>query len=366
MRTDHAARPLQLSGVMSPRRLLVLAFAALQLTACASTIDGITQRSTRSSTQVVVDEMTDKQTQDKIANNLDEAALEELSRRVAANAVDGAVVALEDPERRARVAHALEGVALPTGIAKIDDREVAEAVQTAMATSMGAMGEIDRAKVRGLVHDVVDEAVRTAFRTAREETQGFDPNTAIGAAAREIGKQASLGFQDAVDETARREKQGLIPDGESAVLLAAAQAAERYNTWTIIAMSGLAAVALALIVLAVLFWRRSRVQRAELEQRDEALLLVTEAMQENDGRPWSPELRDALSASIRDQARREEARRLLREHRESRNPTAPEASSARPAAAAAPRAAAAEGPSSRRRPAFPLLGDGEPVPSLRF
>lgn len=347
---------------MAPRGLPVLALAALQLTACASTIDGITQRSTRSSTQVVVDEMTDKATQQKIANTLDEEALEELSRRVAANAVDGAVVALEDPDRRARIAHALEGTAMPTGIARIDDREVAEAVQTAIATSMGAMGEIDRAQVRGLVHDVVDEAVRTAFSAAREEMEGLDPRSAIAPVARDIGKQASFGFQDAVDETARRQKRGLIPDGEGAVLLAAGQAAERYNTWIIVAMVGLGAVAIALVGLAILFWRRARVQRAELEQRDEALLLVTEAMQESDGRPWSPQLRDALSASIRDKARRDEVRRLLREHRESRSPGPPAAPPASPPA----RAAAPEGPDSRRRPAIPLLGDGEPVPSLRF
>jgi hypothetical protein len=264
------------SPVSGPRNGLVGVLLALALTSgCAGMLDDAVRTSTTAAVQTGVEEATEPALQRRVADSLDPEALETASRRITAAVVDGGVAAFAEPGRRERVAGALRGIDLPAAIVRIDDRTLAGAVDTTVA----AMGKhFDRATVRLLVHDLVDEAVRSSVVAARDELSDTEGNErALGGIARLIAKEATLGFQDAVDQARHEREAGISARGDGGVLVAAARAAESYGRVAVAALVGLAILGVGLIGLVVVMFRRSRLLRRELELRDQTLLRLTEA-----------------------------------------------------------------------------------------
>lgn len=209
-----------------------------------------------------------------LAEGVDPQAVELLAERVSGSVVDGTLRALADPARREALRDATGGLRLPLGIEHLDDVSVVRAADGAVAA---AIRHIDDEQVRAWARSAVDEAVRTAFTAGRDELGGLaDPGTeGLGRATREVAKQATLGFQDALDEIRRERESGAKSEDEGSILFAASKAVESgeviLDVWRVsLIMTGIA-------LLLAIGWavHRSRVHRQELAQRDEALLRLT-------------------------------------------------------------------------------------------
>lgn len=242
-----------------------------------------------------VDGVTDKANQQKLANGIDEAAVEKIAERLSGKIVDGTMKSLSDPERRKLVADTLEGVRVPIGmeggmdvrVASIDAEAVAGAVDAALGK---ALERVDETQMKGIVHGIVDEAVRTAFASARDELNksGKPTESQVASLTRSLSKEATLGFQDAVDEARRARDEGEKGPGEGSVLWAASRAAESGNTLLDVWKISLMVVGLALIGGFVWAVRQHRTHRRELLQRDEALALLTKKVEESTRRSAVP------------------------------------------------------------------------------
>lgn len=247
-----------------------------------------------------VEGVADPVNQRKLADGIDEAAVEKIAERLSGKIVDGTMRALSDPERRTAVAETLKDVRVPVaiegsmdiGLARIDPKAVAAAVDAAMGK---ALERVDDKQMRGVVHGIVDEAVRTAFSAARDEMKSAGPTEdQVASLTRSVSKEATLGFQDAVDQARRARDDGETQEGESSVLWAASRAAESGNTLLDVWKISLAVLGLALVGGLIWAVRQARAHRRELLQRDEALALLTRKVDEQ---PLAPRVSESESAS---------------------------------------------------------------------
>jgi hypothetical protein len=299
-RGDFAGTPAAtIADVMQLPYGLVLALALASGLASAGCIGPAAREAAHAAAPAMVDGavegVADKDNQRKLANGIDEEAVEKIAERLSGKIVDGTMQALSEPERRKLVAEAFRDVRVPIGmegamdirVATIDPQAVAGAVDAAMSK---ALERVDETKMKGLVHGIVDEAVRTAFSSARDELQKSETPTQnqVASLTRTISKEATLGFQDAVDEARRSRDQGETQPGEGSVLWAASRAAESGNTLLDVWKVSLLAVGLVLIAGFVWAFRQHRTHRRELLQRDEALALLTKKVEETSRRSSAP------------------------------------------------------------------------------
>src|SRR5690606_2586286 len=131
----------------------------------------------------------------------------------------------------------------------IDPEMVEEATEKTVSGSMdgmvAALSEEERqeqlaAAMRPLVASLVDSSVDSALN---------DENLAR---IRELAKQATLGFQDAIDEVQEQKEEGTIPQDEGNVLTAADEVAESGDV--VLYVLGALALVLALLLIAGTWW----------------------------------------------------------------------------------------------------------------
>ncbi|MCK9462456.1 MAG: hypothetical protein M0R80_22775 [Proteobacteria bacterium] len=233
--------------------------------------------------------MTDPQTQRRLVDAVDEGQIETVSARLSAGMVDGMLDTLEDPARKARLEAIVNGLvenASGTLVDSMFEHALEDKVQARM-----------RAAMRATTIDLINatfETIGSNMGSAEERTQ------AMGAVAHEISKQVTLGFQDALDDTRRDRASGAMPKADGALLIAAGNASATGGRilWTL--GIGLAVVALMTIITLIWAIRKNRLRRSELAQRDDALLLLTEAIKSTATRPGADELHTALKTSLRD------------------------------------------------------------------
>jgi hypothetical protein len=161
----------------------------------------------------------------------------------------------------------------------------------------------------------VTDLITVIFETIDTKTGSSEGRSnAFGAAAHDIAKQATLGFQEALDDTRRERASGTMPQEDGALLIAAGDASRTGNRilWTL--GIGLGAVVLGLVITLIWAIRKNRLRRSELQERDGALLLLTEAIKTTATRPWADEFNTVLKTSIRDRAGGEHIRKVLGEH----------------------------------------------------
>jgi len=182
-----------------------------------------------------------------------------LTRQVARNATPAAVesgmkTAMSDENQQAAVQ-------------AIDEERVAEATEKlASGTTDGlvkALNDEERQeRFAQAMAPMVTTLVDSAMETALSEQQL--------ARIRELAKQATLGFQDAIDEVKTLKEQGAIPQDKANVLEAANDVAE--TDVTLYLIGGLAAALFLLLVVGtILALRKKRKYDLEGKQRDQAL-----------------------------------------------------------------------------------------------
>ena len=246
--------------------------------------------------------LADPDTQRQMVAAIDEGRVKAVSARLSAAILDGLLDTLEDPTRRKRLEAIVEGLTRTAAGAAVDS-------MLAQVLDGKVQGEM-----RLAIRTAVTDLIATIFDTVGSKMGSAEErNKAFGAAIHEIAKQATLGFQDALDDTRRDRASGKILKEDGALILAASSASRTGNRilWTL--GIGLAVVALGLAITLIWAIRKNRLRRSELAQRDGALVLLTEAIQSTATRAGADEFHLALKTSIRDRAGGEHIRQVLGE-----------------------------------------------------
>lgn len=298
---------------MEPRTCLLALVVASSSIGCAGILKDTAKEVTPSVVSGAVSGLAQPDTQRDLLAITDQARVEALTKNVTGGLVDGmldtledparaqreqeladrlfesALASLEDPKRRARVEALVGGIAGSAVGAAVD------------STFSHALDERVQQRMRAVMRDTVGDLVGVVFSSVRAEMGTSEARQKeLGALARELSKGATLGFQDALDEAKRQHAAGEVPKSDGALLIAAGDAASTGSRIGWMLLLGLGSIALALLLALVWAVRKNRSRRAELIQRDEALLLLTEAIQSTATEPWSAELRAALDRSMRD------------------------------------------------------------------
>jgi hypothetical protein len=248
---------------------------------CGAAAADLLRQATPAGIEGAVEATTDPALQQKIVDSIEPERVAEGTEALTAGMTDGVLDALEEPRRQQRIAGAMNAAVGGTLDAALSS-----------ALSEGNQGRV-RQLVRGMVHD----AVSTSFQTARAEMQGGDT---LGASVREVTKQATLGFQDAIDETRRKKESGAMGEDEGNVLSAAGKAAEEGGRALTIAGVGLGVFAIILLLVIIWAVKRRRSHRQEVADRDAALELLAETIKATKDEDWSPELQASLRRAARE------------------------------------------------------------------
>ena len=253
---------------------------------CSAMMRSIAKEATPAVVSGVVAGVSDPNTQRQLVAAIDEERMTALSARLSAGVVDGLLDTLEDPTRRKRLEVIVRDL---TSDCSSFCRRLASFAGTRCKNSVarrpfaGGSNVGDRRYCR--------HQNRSVWRGRSE---------ALSAAAHEIGKQATLGFQEALDETRRQRESGEMAKSDGALILAASSASLTGSRilWTL--GIGLGALAAGLAITLIWAIRKNRLRRSELQQRDDALLLLTEAIQATAADPGTDELHKVLKTAIRE------------------------------------------------------------------
>lgn len=201
------------------RTLFCVAALLFAVSGCGGMTRQVVRNATPTAVQTGLATATSDESQDMIVESLEPERVEEATERIAAGTTDGLVNALGEEERQERLTQA----------------------------------------VAPMVSSMVDTAINQALNDENLER------------VRALAKQATLGFQDAIDEVKTQKDDGTIPADKGNVLEAVNDVAESGDV-TLYALGAVAALlALVLIIGAVLAVRRKRKYEYEASLRDKAL-----------------------------------------------------------------------------------------------
>lgn len=303
----------------------MLAFLVLPALACGGIAHDVARDATPGAIEGAAEGLSDPKTQQKIVGSIDPGRIREATRKTSGGVADGVLDTFEDEQRQERMG-ALADRLVTRGMATLGDPEktapleamisrvVSGSVASAIDTSMSRMlAEPTQERVREVTRTLVGDVVRSSF-DAIGEGMGTpeDRKKAVGDLVHEISKQATLGFQSAIDEArAKRDAKG-AEGSDGSVLVAVGDAAKQGKNIFFFVAIGLGVLTLALGALLAWALRRNRTRLAELSQRDDALLLLMETVKSTEGQPWSNDLREAIKKTARDRDGGEHLRRILR------------------------------------------------------
>lgn len=284
--------------------------ALVATTGCAGTVADAARQTTPAIVDGAVAGVSNPENQRQLAYNLQEDAIEEAVKRATAGMLDGAMQSLSEDERQERMK------ALMGEVQKMTNQMVASTLDTAL-TSM--LSDKTEKRIRAMLVGIVADMIVTVTKTARAELTPSDEGIeAMSLAARKVTKQVTLGFQDAIDETHTAKEQGELPKGHGSVLWAAGEVAESGNALIYGLGAAIGALTIALVAMFIWFSRRFKSHQSELEKREDALVLLTEAIKSTEGKPWAGELQTALRHKLRDQEGGDVMRNLLKKRQDLR------------------------------------------------
>ena len=273
-------------------------------TGCAGTIEDMARQTTPAIVDGAIQGIADPKNQNKLAYNLQEDAIEEAVKRATAGMLDGAMQTLSEEDRQAQMK------VLMAEVQKAANQMIASSLDTALSSMLSEKTE---KRIRAMLVGIVADMIVTVTKTAKAELTPTDEGVeAMSLAARKVTKQVTLGFQDAIDETHTAKEKGDLPQGHGSVLWAAGEVAESGNALIYGLGGAIGILTLALVGMFVWFSRRFRSHQSELEKREEALVLLTEAIKSTEEKPWAGELQSALRQKLRDQDGGNVMRNLLK------------------------------------------------------
>lgn len=200
---------------------------------------GMTRQVARNATPAAVDSglraVTSDESQQLVVDSIDEERVQAATEKLASGTTDGLVESLGEEERQARLTEAMAP----------------------------------------MVSSMVDTAMNQALNDANLER------------VRALAKQATLGFQDAIDEVKSQKESGELPKDKGNVLEAVDDVAESGDTTLYILGAVAAALLLALALGAVWALSRKRKYEYEASLRDRALDEISRILAEDQGAPVS-------------------------------------------------------------------------------
>jgi hypothetical protein len=229
---------------------------SLAAVGCASTVEKVARQTTPAIVDEGVKKIADPQVQRTLVDSIDEELVEKAARRITAGVVDGTLDAFADGERNARVSKIADKFVLPLSIQTIEPQAITRAINAAMETALGPEGQAKMERFSA----ALSKALIAGFAEGAGEHLGPGVgdriNESLGKSAREMAKQATLGFQDAITEAEEKRKKG---ETDGSVLSFAGKAAEAgiSGITLLAAIAVLAAVALGVALLVVV--RRNRI-----------------------------------------------------------------------------------------------------------
>lgn len=333
-------------------RRATLVFLCLCATGCGAAARDLTRQAVPGAVEGGIDAMVDPQNQERVIDGLREENVERAVDKVVSGVVDGSLESMTVPERREAMRDAFveltRGFQLPMRIDAIDRNTMGDIVDESLERVLTVE---NGDKVRAMVRVLLLELVSAAMDVSEKAELGKHMQEGV----RLIAKNAALGFQDAVDETAAQKRNGALPEDRGNLLMAADEAAKGGTSVMWLVAAGVSGFAIAL--LAAILWsgRRSRASRAALEDRDAALMALTAVLGQAQSKPWAGELRELLKESIYEKDCGSELRRILKAQQQATPvATAPVAGKARstsfeyePAPPSAPPTTRRQGPASR-------------------
>ena len=224
----------------------VVALLLLSLSSCAPATRHLSRAATQGAVEGVADAVAKHpEAQRKIADNLDEGAIRVGVERSSAGVIDGALDSLEEPARRERI-----------------NKEVAAITASLVSTLVSSAGnaalsDANQQKVAAMTAGLV-RLLKSELLPDQETVAKMMP------VVRELVKNMTLGFQDAIDETQAKRNAGELPAGQGSVLWAAGEAAESSNEVLYMLGAGAVVLALAGIVVGVWAFRSAKANKAEL------------------------------------------------------------------------------------------------------
>ncbi len=280
----------------------------------------------------------DRENQRLLTQLMSSPEMHEAARAFAGEVADGALGALSEPERVARI-EAMSERYVAT-LARVASRGMAEGLRRDLGPAMvavmrDAVGASMREMLRegyqrdmervaaGLTRATVDAASRGVAEGMRRDLgpaiEGAlnDERTArsVGAMMRVITREAVLGSNDAMTQVQRAQERSGTPSFLGG-LTNLTRDGVRILELVSVAAVGLS-FALALWVARLVI--RSRRVRAESERNAASALLLAEAIRAAEGKPWASELSELLRARVR----RDSVGDLLDEVLGTRPPEAP-------------------------------------------
>ena len=279
--------------------------------------------------------LSDPHAQDQLVASIDEGRVKIMSARLSAGIIDGVLDTMEDPARQKRLVVALNGITMTATDAAMDsilNRVFDEKVQGKMRLALDAtvtelmtkiFENMDAKKGRSAegatafgagAHEIARQATLGIFETVDAKMGSSEERSSIfGTAIHEIAKEATLGFQDALDATRRDRESGAMLKENGALMIAAGNASLTGNRILLTLGIGLGAVVLGLVIMLTWAIIKNRKRQAELDKRDDALALLTEAIKSTATVPGADEFHKVLKSSIRDRAGAEHLRKVLGE-----------------------------------------------------
>lgn len=270
--------------------------------------------------------LADEDTQHLIGQVLGMPEIQGATRDLISNVTDGALDALSDEERAARLAELSSAFVTQVSMTLADvlEREVAPAMMRTMSRALDAslnriLSDETTDRMAAAVANLATESTAALAIAVREELAPAmraaleDPavQEMIAGTTRTMSRGMVLGVQDAFEEIEARRG----PEQTNTILTRLQQAAgPGYD----ILQVALVALLIGLLVLLGLLLRaiaRSREHAAEAHRREAAILALTEALKSTEDRPWSRELLELLKESFRDNEHAVYLRDVLRRNR---------------------------------------------------
>lgn len=269
---------------------------AMSSSACAETLQNSGKQVASGAIEGTVAEANDRDTREAMAALAADSKLREAVSQLSSAVASGVVEGLAEERNLADLETVTQQLAAAVGatLANSLDRDVGPAIERMVARSVRrslseALGTTTQGRIEALSAATARGALR-GMNEAMEETRLDPAASSIGAMAREIGKEATLGFQDAVRVASRKaDPRGENGDGE--VLAAVGETADttlKAAPWVLWGLLALLAGAFGLSAYLLVQRRRER-------RRVQAVSLALEGLASTDSAETRARIERALA-----------------------------------------------------------------------
>jgi len=253
--------------------------------------------------------MDDPENKARMAALMSSPEMKQIEQELVSGVVDGSLAALSDESRLARIGELSSKYAgaMVAGIMRDVGPEIGPMVGSVMRNAVaGAMRQALAPENTQAIATAMTRDLGPAFQKVLAENlapgiaaalQDEQVRLALGETARVLGRQVVLGVNDGMAEIQANAPKG----GEPSTLESLGTLAEKSGDMASLGMWALGALVVVMAALLVKLLMQAKKYKSEVEEREAATRLMTEARRASEGKPWSEELLGALEQQLRSQ-----------------------------------------------------------------